>query len=412
MVSVLRVIMVLALCGFTGCSEPGEASATPDSGHASDGSNIEDSTQPFDTAEDSIADSSPSPEARVGPAPDPNPGPEFPPELEDDLISILAEQFEGIAAPGATLTVVIPGYRRLETAMGKGRDEPLRDMMVGDRMRTGSVTKTFVTAATLQLVTEGKIGLDDPIDLWVSDYSMGAGITIRRLLNHTSGIPNYTDDPNFVSKVFGHGEPQDVIDFALEMGILFSPGDGYTYSNTGFYFLGLMLEEVTGKPVHEVLRDRFLDPYELEDTFFEGPEYPDDSYIEGYLAGAPAPLTDMSWAWAAGAIVSDGSDLCAWLEELYTGEVISEAQQSYMMTRTSLWGGSTLVDYGAGTEIHTHAGRDVFGHTGSTVGGQCEIYLEPQSGVCVSLMTNDFFATPKPANAALWSRVLEFVDDP
>ena len=81
--------------------------------------------------------------------------------------------------------------------MGKGRDEPLTEMAVGDRLRTGSVTKTFVTAATLQLVEEGAIGLDDPIDLWVTDYSMGAGITLRRLLNHTSGIPNYTDDPSF-----------------------------------------------------------------------------------------------------------------------------------------------------------------------------------------------------------------------
>ncbi|MBD90541.1 MAG: hypothetical protein CL940_09400 [Deltaproteobacteria bacterium] len=357
-----------------------------------------------------LDDTTLSSDVETGPSPDPNPGPEFPAELESDLLEILSSEFDGLAAPGATLTVVLPGFRRMETAIGKGREQTPTDMVIGDRMRTGSVTKTFVTAATLQLVEEGVIGLDDPIDLWVKDYSMGSGVTLRRLLNHTSGVPNYTDDPSFVSKVFGHGEPQDVIDFALEMGMAFSPGDGFIYSNTNFYFLGLMLESVTGQPVHDVLRARFLTPQNLDDTFFEGAETIDGTYVEGYLAGAPAPLTDMSWAWAAGAIVSDGSDLCAWLQELYRGEVLSPAHRSFMMTRTSLWGGSTLVDYGAGTEILTHAGRDVYGHTGSTVGGQCEIYIEPFSGACVALMTNDFFATPKAANAAIWTRVLQYVD--
>lgn len=351
-----------------------------------------------------------SPDAPIGPEPDPNPGEPFPSALQSQLDDLLASQFDGLGAPGATLTVVIPGHQRYESAMGKASDEPQREMAVGDRMRTGSVTKTYVTAATLQLVEEGAIGLDDPIDLWVSDYSMGAGITLRRLLNHTSGIPNYTDDPNFLSKVFGHGEPQDVIDFALEMGMLFSPGDGFTYSNTNFYFLGLMLESVTGLDVHQVLRERLLEPYDLGDTFFEGAEPIDGPYVEGYLAGAPAPLTDMSWAWAAGAMVADGSDLCAWLDLLYRGEVLSGAHRDFMMTRTKLWGGSTVVDYGAGTEILTQQGRDVFGHTGSTVGGQCEIYIEPDSGVCVALMTNDFFATPKPANSAAWSLVMSYVD--
>jgi D-alanyl-D-alanine carboxypeptidase len=369
-----------------------------------------DTSPAADTSEDTSADSSLPRDGAEGPEPDPNPGPEFPPALESDLLAILVQDLDELAAPGATLTIVIPGHRRFETAIGKGRDEPLTEMVVGDRLRTGSVTKTFITAATLQLVEEGLVGLDDPIDLWVTDYSMGAGVTVRRLLNHTSGIPNYTDDPGFLSKVFGHGEPQDVIDFALEMGILFAPGDGFTYSNTNFYFLGLMLEAVTGKPVHEVLRERLFEAYALGDTFFEGAEPIEGTYIEGYLAGAPAPLTDMSWAWAAGAVVSDGSDLCAWLQVLYRGDAISPEHQTFMMTRTSLWGGTTLVDYGAGTEVHTQGGRDVFGHTGSTVGGQCEIYFEPESEVCVALMVNDFFATIKPTNTALWSRVLEHVD--
>lgn len=405
----IGVLILAAL--LAGCGEEGDPPESPANDAAvQDKGALDDTARAADSWTDRSLDSEAPTDAAPGPEPDPNPGVEFPVELQSDLLSILHREFEGIAAPGATLTVVLPGHQRLEAALGKGRDEPLAEMAVGDRLRTGSVTKTFVTAATLQLVEEGAIGLDDPVDLWVTDYSMGAGVTLRRLLNHTSGIPNYTDDPGFVTKVFGHGEPQDVIDFALEMGILFAPGDGFAYSNTNFYFLGLMLESVTGASIHELLRERFFDAPYLGDTFFEGAESVEGGYIEGYLAGAPAPLTDMSWAWAAGAVVSDGSDLCAWLKELYRGDVINPEHRTFMMTRTSLWGGSALVDYGAGTEIHTQSGRDVFGHTGSTVGGQCEIYFEPESEVCVALMANDFFATTKPANAAIWARVLQFVD--
>jgi len=118
----------------------------------------------------------------------------------------------------------------------------------------------------------------------------------------------------------------------------------------------------------------------------------------------------MSWAWAAGAMVASGADLCTWLEVLYRGDVVQSVHRELMMTRTSLWGGSTLVDYGLGTQILDHEGRDLFGHSGATVGGQCFVYIEAESGACIALMSNDFFATPGAASDSLWSQVFSYLE--
>jgi D-alanyl-D-alanine carboxypeptidase len=410
-----QFLALTALLLAVGCS--GSGSEGPDAGpHSVDGG--ADTAIAPDISEDgSLPDLGPEPDVAdlvdLGPedtSPEIAVGPPFPGGLATDLEAILDDHFPTMLAPGVILTAALPGFESLDLALGKTQDEPLALTEVGDRFRVGSVTKTFVAAATLQLVEEGVIGLDDPIEIWVPGYALGSGVTIRRLMNHTSGIPNFTDDPSFLAKALEHGEPEDVIAFALEMEFLFAPGDGYSYSNTGYYFLGLMLEAATGLPVAQVLRDRLLGPYGLDDTFLEGAEPIEGAYVEGYIAGAEAPFTDMSWAWTAGAMVSTGADLCAWFEALYRGDVVSPAHRDLMTTRTSLWGGGAIVDYGLGTQIMSQGGTDVFGHTGSTVGSNCAVFIEPGSGACLALLTNDFFGVPSEANAALWQRLIAHLD--
>jgi D-alanyl-D-alanine carboxypeptidase len=416
MTSILRILAFAALLPALGCS--GDGPQGSDTGTPSPDAPTDSAVAPETAGDVALPDLGPEPDVAdlpdLGPvdaAPEVTLGPPFPVDLATDLEAILDDHFPTMIAPGVTLTVTLPGFESLALVRGKTLDEPLTLTEVGDRFRVGSVTKTFVAASTLQLVAEGVVGLDDPIDLWVPGYALGAGVTIRRLMNHTSGIPNFTDDPSFLAKALEHGEPEEVIAFALEMAFLFAPGDGYSYSNTGYYFLGLMLEEATGLPVAQVLRGRFQGPYGLDDTFLEGAEPIEGDYVEGYIAGAQAPATDMSWAWTAGALVSTGADLCAWFEVLYRGDVLSAAHRDLMTTRTSLWGGGAIVDYGLGTQIMNHGGTDVFGHTGSTVGSNCAVFIEPASGACLALLTNDFFGAPGEANASLWQRLLTYLDE-
>ncbi len=159
-----------------------------------------------------------------------------------------------------------------------------------DRFRVGSVTKTFVAAAVLKLVAERRLTLDEPVP-------EAGGIPLRRLLNHTSGIYNHSDDP----RVFEHGlltrwQPQELVAISREHPPYFAPGAGFHYSNTNYVILGQVVERVTGRPLDAALERRWL---------------PDTAYEEGPRVRrlAPGPRQNTSWAGASGALVSTARDL-------------------------------------------------------------------------------------------------------
>jgi D-alanyl-D-alanine carboxypeptidase len=328
--------------------------------------------------------------------------------LAASLTAILAAQLEHAEAVGATLSVHVPGHGTFAGGAGWRDTENALPMLPRTRMRIGSVTKVFVAAVLLRLEEAGEISLEDPVVELLPELGLDPAVTYRHLLSHEAGLFNYTDDPSFLSLSHEEWEPEAIVAWSLEHGSVGSPGELYSYSNTGFFILGLAIEALTGQPFHEAIRARVLDPLALGDTSEEKHEGRDCAMSEGYVLGGRAATDDMemSWAWAAGGLVSSGVDLCRWLEVLYRGEFLTASSRDAMVHPSASSLESTL-GYGYGTQHAIRGGRPVIGHTGSTMGFKGEAFIDLDTGVCVAALLNDFVATQTAISEPAWGAVFE-----
>ncbi|PJN31614.1 serine hydrolase [Streptomyces sp. CB02959] len=238
---------------------------------------------------------------------------------------------------------------------------------VDGQVRAGSNTKTFTAVVVLQLVGEGKVELDTPIDHYLPGLVRGEGIdgraiTVRQLLQHTSGLPNYTE---FLSaEPFGEDrhryyQPRDLLDLAFTHKALFAPGTDWSYSNTNYILAGLLIERITGRPFAEQLSKRVIEPLGLRHTYVPaaGDEGLRDAHPRGYHASGPGgalnDVTEMdpSSAWAAGELVSSPSDLSRFFSALLGGRLLKPAQLTEMKTTVRMPdrpGAAAEVRYGLG----------------------------------------------------------------
>jgi len=323
-------------------------------------------------------------------------------ELGPSLQEAMDESLVEVYSPGFATAVVVPGTGTWYGASGKAHNISGEPMTTAAGFRIGSITKTFTAAAVLQLVDEGAWSLQDPVTDYVDTWDFPPEVTLERLMNHTSGIFNYTDDTAFLKMAMSVSPPEDVVDFALEHDWTDEPGVAYSYSNTGFFLLGLALESIEDKPYEQIMRDRFLVPYGLTRTYLEQYEEGHCPVVEGHVAKGPTSEVEfsMSWAWAAGGLVSTVDDLCVWAEHLVRGDVLSPASRELMRTPGKVSRGTSR--YGLGLGWHKRGGRDVLGHTGSTMGFNGELRIDPDTGICVAVQTNDFLGEAAPAAIAVW----------
>ena len=223
--------------------------------------------------------------------------------------------------PGVGVVVQRGGQLRFHTA-GRARLDSPKPFRLDDHMRIASVTKAFTGAVTLELVERGKLSLSDTIgEIRPEMPPSWHAITVRQLMYHTSGLPNYTAtaafQTYFVDHLTDYISPAQVIGFAASEPLDFPPGTRYEYSNTGTFVLGLMIETVTGRSYAKNLRDLVLKPLGMNETTlpFTSPALP-KPFIRGYVfAGPGQPRENVSQAispsgvWAAGGIVSTPRDL-------------------------------------------------------------------------------------------------------
>lgn len=276
----------------------------------------------------------------------------------------------------------------------KGRDRDLvagvGDLATGERVpvdgqvRIGSNSKTFVAATVLQLVGEGAIGLDEPIETYLPGLVRGDGvdgnsITVRDLLQHTSGIGNYTDGfTDFLSIADWYVEPRELLDLALAMP---ASGSGWAYSNTNYLLAGLIVQKVTHRPLAEAITERIIEPLGLADTYVpdRGERAIRATHPHGYHAATPgAELVDLteldsSVAWASGDIVSTPSDLNEFFSALLGGKVLQPAELDQMKATVSPDGFPEGSGYGLGLASTTLSCGDIaWGHGGAIPGYQTE----------------------------------------
>jgi D-alanyl-D-alanine carboxypeptidase len=241
----------------------------------------------------------------------------------------------------------------------------------GDTLfQIGSNTKAFTGALILKLEAEGKLNIEQTIGDWLPEYPAWKDVTIRRLLNMTSGIPTYSENPVlsrlWVSFPERHYTAEELIAFAYPSeAVQLPPNSGYFYSNTNYVLAGLIAERAGGKPYKELLEEKLFAPADLRETYFEPIAYPQPilaRMASGYFNNSEcglyepdcktstlAPLigrdmreADISWAGAAGGIVSTPRDLARWVRAIFAGKVLPSKQLKEFLTLVSTKSGEPI----------------------------------------------------------------------
>jgi D-alanyl-D-alanine carboxypeptidase len=274
-------------------------------------------------------------------------------------------------------------------------DKTTRDPMKTDfYSRIGSVTKTFTVTAVLQLADQGKLGLDDPIAEFVDGVPLGDRITLRQLARMQSGLFNYSASPEFQKAMFADPRrpftPHELLDYAFAQPNNFPPGEGFEYCNTNTILLGLVVQKVSGQPLHSYIHDHILGPLGMSDTSFPTTNAFPDPHAQGYTVqtadGKEATATDWdpSWGWAAGAMISTLDDMRIWAVALATGKLLTPQMQAQRLQTVGSPGMPPQDGYGLG--IFNLGGW--IGHNGSLPGYQTVVVYLPQKQTTLVILTN------------------------
>jgi len=335
-------------------------------------------------------------------------GPRFDPDLARQLQRALREALRdpGTTAPGAILHVRSPRLGRFTGVAGLGRVAPDVPIRRADRFRAGSIAKTFVSVVVLQLAERGRLSLDArlpevlPAGV-VGRFPTAADITVRMLLNHRSGIPEWLS-PAVAEQVARHPakvwKVSEFLDLAAAQPPVFAPGTGFFYSDTNYNLLGLIIGRITGRSWrHEVTR-RVIRPLRLTRTELPGPGHRsiEGPHAHGYaeLDGKTIDLTrvDPSFAGAAGAcaLVTTVQDLARFLDVLFRGRLFRHrATLRSMLDLAPAQGEGGLVGYGLGIEQYAlPGGVELVGHLGGTAGYRSFVGRVRPLGVTMTFALN------------------------
>lgn len=276
--------------------------------------------------------------------------------------------------------------------------------------RVASVTKSFVGTVILQLADEGALSLDDPIDDYVTDVPNGSRITLRQLITMTSGLGNYSNDEAWGVEVLGAPEaqwtPQQLLDYTYSMPTSFAPGSSMEYSNANFILLGLVAEQVTGRPIGQLIDERILSPLGLEKTSYPLDNALAEPRMTGYtLPAVVHPVGGASNTWvdatewspssagAAGAMISDIGDMLTWGRALATGQgLLTETAQ---VQRLQSFGSSDLAPGEFYGEAIVCQGGWI-GHSGNIPGYNTLVRYDPVSQTTIVVVATGLSGTSTP----------------
>jgi D-alanyl-D-alanine carboxypeptidase len=277
----------------------------------------------------------------------------------------------------------------------------------------GSISKTYTAALIVALAGEGRIDLGAPARTYLPGAAIDPRITVRMLLDHTSGLDDYFIHPTIDKALVAHREVAWSTARALHYvgKRYFAPGAGWHYSNTNYLYLGLIAERVTGTTLAVALRDRFFNPLDLSATWYQAAERPRSSLAHGYRFAGPTPtatpidLADgtgvapfrsvVTAAGGAGSIAATSGDVARWARLLYGGTAIGADQLAIMVGDIATTASyRPRVPYGLGIQVFSIDGRLSYGHSGRLLGFQAAVRHFPGDATTIAVLTNQSRADP------------------
>jgi D-alanyl-D-alanine carboxypeptidase len=262
----------------------------------------------------------------------------------------------------------------------------------------GSATKTFVAVVVLQLASEGRLDLDAGIDAFLPDLPDAELITPRQLLQHTSGLGEYLDQPAVLDDLRRQWTPAELIAVAEDGGRVGRPGESFHYANTNYIVLGEIIEQVTGNTWADEVRARISEPLGLTRTRAMTDERPTGYQIADGAFVDATDIADPSVGGAAGALLSTDRELLRFATALAAGSLLSPASQRTMMTFVPGYDYSSfgiVHSYGLGIERYVTDEITIIGHMGTGVAQSAFFGFDPVHGTAVAVMTNTAVAGPQ-----------------
>jgi D-alanyl-D-alanine carboxypeptidase len=314
--------------------------------------------------------------------------------------------------PGANVGIVWGNDKAMSVSVGFSDVENQRALKPEDKMLAGSIGKTYVSAVTLQLVEEGLLNLDDKIEKWLGNEPWFArlpnakDITLRMLMNHTSGIPEHVLDKRFTKAMLDQPDktwkPEELVAFILDRQPLFEAGKGWSYADTNYIVVGMIFERVSGKTVYGEVQRRILSKFKLKETV------PSDSrVIAGLIPGYSQPnspfgfegrtiidgrfIVNPQMEWCGGGFASTAQDLARWAKFLYEGKVVDRISLKELLEAVPAKTGKGD-KYGLGVQVRESDWGPSYGHGGWFPGylSEMEYFSQHRAAIAVQFNTDDF----------------------
>ncbi len=333
------------------------------------------------------------------------------PALRASLAQMLEDQIRLRNLPGAVLYVHIAGQGEYIVARGVANRAATIPAVPLDRWRIASISKTFLAVTVLRLVDQGALRLDDTVEQWLPGVvPNGANITVRQLLNHTSGLYNYMDG-YFIDVVASDPSrwwsPYELVDYSNLYAPHFAPGTPgrWKYSNTNYVLLGLIVERATGTTLAQAIHAQVIDPLGLSSTHFE-PDEDIPGRMHGYVGWRDISHYNLSFAWACGSMESNGRDLGVFMQALMHGQLLSPQATQELLSFVPVNGEwyARYLTYGLGLmRDRMSIARDingndrawelgyVVGHTGALAGYRSALWYQPDRGITIAVGTNQMY---------------------
>ena len=337
---------------------------------------------------------------------------------EAALQAVLDEWRTDVDAFGAALSIRVPGHDDIHLASGVDDRDPETPMPTGGTYSIMSVTKTFVTATALQLVDEGRLSLDEPVEPWLPELPNADEITLAMLLGHTAGLGDWDNVPAVLEDLARSFTAEEVVAENAEAPPYGQPGEHFAYTNGGYAAVGLMIERELDQDLAAVIEERFAHPLSLNDTFFIDdstkptrhgwfslPDDPDPDLPLDYLDFPPeAYFTSL---FGSAGMASSSEDMLGWGEALYSGDLLSEETTASMLEMRSPFSLEVATDRLRATDeptpLHYGLGAmgfcldqtgcspsevDLVGHSGQGVGTRTLVAHHPESGTTIVVHAN------------------------
>jgi D-alanyl-D-alanine carboxypeptidase len=311
--------------------------------------------------------------------------------------------------PGLSISIITEENAPINFSSGFSDKEANTPLKPSDKFLQGSVGKTYVAAVALKLVESGKLKLEEKALTYLGHYNWftripnANDVTVKMLMNHTSGIMRYEFKEQFTTDLTKAPtktwKPEELLHYVLDEQPSFNAGEGWEYSDTNYILLGMIIEKITGQPYYSILQKEFLTPLKLSNTF------PSDKInlpgLTQAYAGIDNPfggqdrvvkdngdfIINPQFEWTGGGIYSTTEDLVRWGKQLYGGQVLNSKSMSLMLDGVPAKLGPNA-KYGLGVIIRQTPMGVAYGHSGFFPGFLTELIYFPEHQVCVALQTN------------------------